>query len=122
MGGVVTYFYVRHTSKHLYGNDGYYEESFLCMYGMLTGTASTGVILLREIDPDLSTPASPNMVYQTLYSVVIGAPVLLLMSFVVKSMTNLLIGLGIYIVYFVILYLIIIRDKIFKKKNKKLED
>ena len=120
-GGVVTYFYVRHVCKHLFSKDGYYEESFLCMYGMLTGTASTGVILLREIDPDLSTPASPNMVYQTLYSVLIGAPVLLLMSFVVKDMTHLLIGLGIYIVYFVILFILIKRDKIFKKKDAKVE-
>lgn len=122
LGGIVTYIYVRHVCKHLFSNEGYYEESFLCMYGMLTGTASTGVILLREIDPDLQTPASPNMVYQTLYSVLIGAPVLLLMSFVVKNMTHLLIGLGIYIAYFVILLILIKRDKLFKKKDKKLEE
>ena len=26
------------------------------MYGMLTGTISSGVLLLREIDPDFDTP------------------------------------------------------------------
>ena len=34
-------------------------------HGMLTGTASTGVILLREIDGNFKTPAADNLVYQT---------------------------------------------------------
>ena len=33
---------------------------------MLTGTASTGMILLREIDGSYRTPASENLVYQSL--------------------------------------------------------
>jgi len=90
---------------------------FVNMYGMLTGTASTGVILLREIDPEFKTPACTNMVFQTLWSVILGAPVLLLMSFVASSWTKLFIGLGIFVVYFIVLYLIIFKDKIFKKKN-----
>ena len=36
---------------------GYVYEGFLSMYGMLTGTISSGVLLLREIDPDLETPS-----------------------------------------------------------------
>ena len=119
VAALVTFFYVKHVCKHLFSKDGYFEESFLCMYGMLTGTASTGVILLREIDPEFKTPACSNMVFQTLWSVVLGAPVLLLMSFVASSWVKLFIGLGIFIVYFIILYLIIFKDKIFRKKNKE---
>lgn len=117
IAAVVTFFYVKHVCKHLFEKDGYFEESFLCMYGMLTGTASTGVILLREIDPEFKTPACTNMVFQTLWSVILGAPVLLLMSFVASSWTKLFIGLGIFVVYFIVLYLIIFKDRIFKKKN-----
>ncbi len=31
------------------------------MFGMLTGTASRGMILLREIDPNYETPAANNL-------------------------------------------------------------
>ena len=122
LGGIGTYYYVRYVTHHLFKNDGYYEESFLCMFGMLTGTASTGVILLREIDPKFETPACNNMVFQTLYSVLLGAPMLLLMTFVVKNMTNLLIGLGIYIAMFAVMFILINRDKLFKKKNTEIQE
>ncbi len=35
---------------------------FLSMYGMMTGTISSGVLLLRELDPQLETPAANNLV------------------------------------------------------------
>lgn len=44
------------------------------MYGMLTGTASTGIILLREIDKDFKTPAADNLVYQNSPAIVFGFP------------------------------------------------
>lgn len=123
---VATYFYVKHVCKKLFEKDGYFEESFLCMFGMLTGTASTGIILLREIDPDFETPACNNMVFQTLYSLVLGAPIMLLMSFVATNMTKLIIGLVIYAVLFVVMYLLIRRRDIVRfikmKKGKLVEE
>ncbi len=123
LAAVVSFFYVKHCCNVLFKKDGYHEESFLCLYGMLTGTASTGVILLREIDPEFKTPACGNMVYQTIYSVALGAPVLLLMSFVSQSWTKLGIGLGIYVLYFIVIYLLIRRETVFKgfiaKRNVK---
>jgi len=116
---VATYFYVKHVCRKLYEKDGYFEESFLCMFGMLTGTASTGIILLREIDPDFKTPACNNMVFQTLYSLVLGAPIMLLMSFVAANMTKLIIGIVIYFVLFVVMYLLIRREDIIKAIKKK---
>ena len=49
VGLVITYFYNIWVARKLFPR--YSEEQFLVMYGMLTGTASTGVILLRELDP-----------------------------------------------------------------------
>jgi|LFRM01.1.fsa_nt_gb hypothetical protein len=34
----------------------------MAMFGMLTGTASTGIALLRGIDPDLETDVAKNLV------------------------------------------------------------
>jgi hypothetical protein len=49
VGAVATYLQLSFVSKRIYPE--YPHEAFLSLYGMLTGTASTGVILLREIDP-----------------------------------------------------------------------
>ena len=59
-GALVTYFYDHFVSKKLF--PGYTEEQFLMLFGMLTGTASTGTILLRQMDPDFRTPAAENMI------------------------------------------------------------
>ena len=62
LGTVATFIYLRVACNHLY--PGYKEEAFFSMFGMLTGTASNGMILLREIDPKFETPAANNLVLQ----------------------------------------------------------
>ena len=114
---ILSYVYIKAICKHLFAKDGYYEESFLCLFGMLTGTASTGVILLREIDPEFKTPACNNMVFQTLYSIVLGAPVLLLMGTVGQGWKGLITAVIVFAAYFIFINVLIYRDKIFKKKK-----
>ena len=88
------------------------------MFGMLTGTASNGMILLREIDPKFETPAANNLVLQTIPAIAFGFPVLLLMGFGPQSMKACLITLGILAVAFVAFVLFIFRKKIFFKKAR----
>ena len=76
VGLVSTYAYNLLVAKKLFTD--YPQEQFLAMYGMLTGTASTGVILLREIDGDFRTPAADNLVYQNFPAIVFGFPMMLL--------------------------------------------
>ncbi|MBO5176305.1 MAG: hypothetical protein J6C07_02515 [Lachnospiraceae bacterium] len=112
-GAVVTYIYNRIVAKALFKD--YLEEQFLTMYGMLTGTASTGIILLREIDGDFKSPASDNMVYQNFPAIVFGFPLMLLATLAPKQpVFTLLIVIG----FFIIMNLILFRSFIFKKKNK----
>ena len=87
------------------------------MFGMLTGTASNGMILLREIDPKFETPAANNLVLQTIPAIAFGFPVLLLMGFGPQSMKSCLITLGILAVAFLVFALFIFRKKIFRKKQ-----
>ena len=75
-GALATYWYLRLVCKVLF--PAYEQEQFLTMYGMLTGTASTGVILLRELDGEFKTPAADNMVYQNFPAIVFGFPMMLL--------------------------------------------
>jgi len=112
-GAVVTYIYNRIVAKALFKD--YVEEQFLTMYGMLTGTASTGIILLREIDGDFKSPASDNMVYQNFPAIVFGFPLMLLATLAPKQpVFTLLIVIG----FFIIMNIILFRSFIFKKKNK----
>lgn len=117
LGVAFTFLYIRVISKMLFS--GYRHEEFLVMFGMLTGTASTGVILLREVDPMFETPASDNVVYQTFPAIVLGFPMMLLASFAPKSDTATYITLGIFVTYFLVLNIVLFRSLIFKKRAKK---
>jgi len=48
-------------------------------YGSLTGTATTGMALLRMLDPQLSGPAARNYVLAVTPAAVLGLPLLLMM-------------------------------------------
>jgi len=114
LGLVFTYFYNYYIAKKLFPE--YAEEQFLMMYGMLTGTASTGIILLREKDGDFSTPAADNMVYQNFPAIVFGFPLMLLANLApVKPVMTLVILVG----FFVVMNVILFRDDIIKKLKKK---
>ena len=111
-GLVVTYLYNYFVAKKLFPE--YCEEQFLTMYGMLTGTASTGVILLREIDSEFKTPASDNMVYQNFPAIVFGFPIMLIATVApVKPVLTIIV----LAVSFVAMNIILFRSFIFKKKK-----
>lgn len=109
VGAIVTFFYVRWVSFRIY--PGYKYEGFFAMFGMLTGTASNGMILLREIDPRYDTPAANNLVLQNIPAMILGFPVLLLLGFAPKSMRATLITLGILIVLFIVATLFLFRKR-----------
>ena len=116
IGGIFTFIYIKFVCNRIYPE--YEYESFFSMFGMLTGTASTGMILLREIDPNFETPAADNLVLQQIPAIAFGAPILLLMSFAAESFGNSLIVFGIICALFVIYNFILFRKTLFKKKNK----
>ncbi len=117
LGVVFTFLYIKIVSNKLFS--GYHHEEFLVMFGMLTGTASTGVILLREIDPMFETPASDNVVYQTFPAILLGFPMMILAAFCPKSDSATFITLAVMLVYFLILNVVLFRSKIFKPKKKE---
>jgi ESS family glutamate:Na+ symporter len=116
LGGIATFLYLKYVCKKIYPE--YEHEAFFSMFGMLTGTASTGMILLREIDPNYETPAADNLVLQQLPAILFGAPLLLLMTFAGQNVINTLIALAIFTAMFVIYNIILLRKLIFKKKAK----
>ena len=96
-GGVVTFVYLKIMCAKLY--PGYEYEGFLSMYGMLTGTISSGVLLLREIDPEMKTPASNNLITGSSFGIVFGAPILVAVSYAAQGDTACWITFGLVLVY-----------------------
>lgn len=116
VGAVATYAYLRLLCRRVY--TGYEHEAFLSLYGMLTGTASTGVILLREVDPFFETQASDNLVYHQPWAILFGFPMLLLLSFAPQSIGKSWITLAVLVLLFTAMQLIVFRKSIFKNKKK----
>ncbi len=112
VGLVITYFYNLLVAKKLFAE--YEHEQFLAMYGMLTGTASTGIMLLREVDPELKSPVSDNLVYQNFPAIVFGFPLMLLATLAPKEpMMTWWILLG----FFVVMNILLFRTFIFRRRK-----
>lgn len=114
IGGIITYLYVKLTAYKLFPT--YKEEAFVSMFGMLTGTTSTGMILLREVDSKFETPAANNLVYQSFYAIALGFPMFLLLGVAPKGLNHSIISLIIVTLIFIVFNIVLFRSKIFKKK------
>lgn len=117
LGAVGTYFYLRIICKRVF--PWYEHEAFLSLYGMLTGTASTGVILLRELDPQFETQASDNLVYQMPWAILFGAPMFLLIGVAPQTVGKAWMVFGVCAVLFVVFNVVLLRRSIFKRKGKE---
>jgi len=113
-GLIFTYIYNYYVAKKLF--PAYQEEQFLTMFGMLTGTASTGVALLREIDGKFKTPAAENLVYQNFPAIVFGFPMMLLATLAPQKP---ILTFCILVAFFIIMNVILFRQQIFGKRIKK---
>ena len=113
LGGIATFLHLKFFCKRIY--KGYEEEGFLSMFGMMTGTISSGILLVREIDPDFKTPAANNLVSGSGVAIAFGAPMLILISMAPKSTTSTFVVLGLLAVY----YFILVGVMCIKKKEKK---
>ena len=119
LGAVVTYVYHRIICKRVF--PGYEYEAFISLYGMQTGTASTGAILLRELDPQFTTQAADNLVYHQLWAIVFGFPIMLLMGLAHQSLGKALLTGGILLVLFIVYNIILLRGRLFRRKQKQTE-
>ena len=114
-GGVLTWIHLSIVCKKAY--PGYYYEGLISMYGMMTGTISSGVLLLREIDPGLSTPAANNLITGSSFGIILGAPVLVFMGLAPRSDMMCWAVVGLVAVYLAALYLLIFKAKKRKKSG-----
>ena len=118
VGTIVTFIFVRFITKHCF--KGLNHHMFLVNFGTLTGTASNGMILLREVDSSFETQSSNIFIVSQFPAMVAVAPLLLLTSFAGKSPTNTYIALGIFLALAVIYttVILLLQKKVVEKQFK----
>ena len=119
LGAIATFVYLRIACNHLYPD--YPNEAFFSMFGMLTGTASNGMILLREIDPKFETPAANNLVLQGIPAIAFGGALLLLFN-ICDTIEHCWLVLAVLAAAWIVYTIIIFRRAIFKKAYAKKAD
>jgi ESS family glutamate:Na+ symporter len=113
-GGIITWYFLVWVCREVY--KGYFYEGLLSMYGMMTGTISSGILLLREIDPELKTPAANNLITGSSFAIIFGAPMLVFIGMAWKSTVMTFVTLGLCVIYFILMMLFIFKVKIRKRK------
>ena len=116
VGAVVTYAYIRLVAVECF--KGFEHEFFLMCFGTLTGTASNGVILMKEVDPGLRTPTSSLYILSNFPAMVMIAPLLFMLGFAGKSVNNAVIAWCIFFALWIGYTVFLFRRKIFRKKYK----
>lgn len=61
VGGLFTFMFLHFVIKRVY-DEKYFVHYFLGFFGMLTGTVSTGMALLKGVDPKLESPVAEEIV------------------------------------------------------------
>ncbi|MDD6888298.1 MAG: sodium:glutamate symporter [bacterium] len=116
-GGAVTLLYLRWICRRIYPD--YYDEGVVSMYGMLTGTISSGVLLLREIDPSFETPAANNLVVGSGFGILFGAPMLVLIGMAPESTAMTFTVFGLCAAYLALLLVFLLRVGRGKREKKQ---
>jgi ESS family glutamate:Na+ symporter len=86
IGGVATMWYVVFLCKKVFKN--HTLEYILALYGMATGTISSGLVLLKEVDPNFKTPAAQNMVLGSGVALFLGIPLILVLPIPVTGFVD----------------------------------
>jgi len=120
-GGAFTIVYAVYLSRRIYTN--YIIEHIVGLYGQFTGTITTGMALLREIDPDSESNVPENLVLGGAVALPLGVPLMFVLGFAVTGYTAgkplfYFYSLGIFILYLgAILTYLLIRSRR-RKKSK----
>lgn len=77
---ILTYLMIHFLVKKAYDQK-YYVEYFLGLFGMLTGTASTGLALLKSVDPEFKSPVAEEMVLGSGTAIALALPLFALLMF-----------------------------------------
>ncbi|OPL08789.1 MAG: sodium:glutamate symporter [delta proteobacterium ML8_F1] len=110
VGGLVTLVYTSWMLPRVFKTDTL--ENIVAFYGMQTGTISTGMGLLKGVDPHFSTDAAENLVLGSAVAIFLGAPLMVILNIPIMGYVSgrpalYLLTLGLFAGYLLFLYLLL---------------
>lgn len=102
---LVTWWIIRFLTNDAFKD--YRFERFAAIFGNMTGTLQSGLVLLRILDPNMKSPASFNLVYGSGLALVFGFPLLLLINAPVHYFSDVVQGFW-FVLVVLCLYLLLI--------------
>lgn len=120
VGGLLTLLYTRFVTYRVYPK--FKDEYFVALFGNLTGVASTGIALLKGLDPKLETPVAEELVLGAGTAMLMALPlfvILMLPANAANSGGNL--GLISYITLFGCLIYTVVMFLILMLRKRKLD-
>ncbi|MFU8858881.1 MAG: hypothetical protein ACNA8K_00520 [Cyclonatronaceae bacterium] len=85
-------------------------ERFAAIFGNMTGTLQSALILLRVLDPDMKSPVSHNLVYGSGLALALGFPLLIIINAPIHHFDDILAGFwmvfGALLAYLVLILLV----------------
>lgn len=98
--GLSTYFVIKWATKSLFKD--FQLERYVAIFGNMTGTLQSGLVLLRVLDPDFKSPVSYDLVYGSGITLALGFPLLLLINAPVHYFENSIAGYFLILLAFVL--------------------
>lgn len=124
VGGLITTVTCLWTTSRLFDRDQFGRA--ILMYGNMTGTLSSGLALLRVIDPEFKTPVASDYMFSNGITFLLAIPMLLLINLPIQwyATGNILYlwitlaGFGVYLVFAVVAYVLLAGKKSFAQFTK----
>lgn len=108
LGGLGSYFLCRWLQYRVF--EDFHFERFIGIFGEMTGTINSGLVLVRVTDPEFDTPVAEDLVYGSGVALLVGFPLLIVLNLPMNVFGNTLGGywitLAILAGYLVLLWLI----------------
>ncbi len=117
IGGIVTIYYTIFVCKRIYKTD--VLENILALYGTLTGIVSTGLALVKEIDPNFESSATKNLVLGSGAGLFVGFPLMLLLNVPIVGYVSGQPILYLYTMLGLLAYFIILSVLMYVRRPKK---
>jgi glutamate:Na+ symporter, ESS family len=105
--GIATWYVVKWACNSLF--DDFTFERDIVIFGNLTGTMQSALVLLRVLDPKFKSPVSYDLVYGSGFALLLGLPLLILINAPVNYFDNQLEGywltmvaMGVYLAFLIL--------------------
>ena len=114
VGGIMTIIFILWMTRRVFKDDIF--ENTVAFYGTYTGTISTGMALLKQIDPGFHSGASENIVLGSGVALIFGFPLMVILNipifgYVTGQPIMYLVTMIAFLVYFSILYVILYKNR-----------